>query len=605
MSDIVKTPQDAFDLLRDMRQYFDPFHADLNNKIDLREGRIMFKVPDGFDKHVPSTAFDKIQDGVNHVMSLKLKAEVPEKAATKKGEKQAGTLTSWLNDKFFKFLPQSDYVDPSRQFTTNMFTYGLAVIKGPFWDYEKWGEEPERDKGESTEDYDARYGRWKLRRDNCFPFIVRVPDPRIVYFDPTYPPQFVFESYTRKAITIKKMWPEWDMTLDGSKGYRPMDDVTWCEYWDADKRLFWIQDSPVAAGDHILGSIVPEKGTKGTVKDFRENAYGYVPYIVKFSGIGSVTPDANLKDRAVGLLDHAASDIRAEARLITSVDAATYLSAWNNLVVDGDKVPAGGLDLDFSPGAVNELPGEVIASLKNMNVPTVTADTYRHLAMTSNRIQKSTFPDSMGGLRQADSGYQEEALIGQGKGKLIPFMQPIEQAFSELASRALQIVDTVIEGSVWEVAAKDIMGYYTANVTFDARTPEETDRRKALAMNLAPTGLLSKRTLRAEYLDVSDPDEEETRILVEHAQQNPAVMQALVAGAIRDWGAEKFIQQLQEKQDLLNVKPSGGGGAPLEEIAAQGAPQPEAGAGPDIRTMRRAVPTATPLGGNGEQAVVQ
>lgn len=180
----------------------------------------------------------------------------------------------------------------------------------------------------------------------------------------------------------------------------------------------------------------------------------------------------------------------------------------------------------------------------------------------------------------------------------------VKQMAGELAGRALKLVDIVAEDEVWGVSSKDITGYYKADVTFDARTPEETDRRKALAINLVNTGLLSKKTLRSEYMDVSDPDKENTQILVELAQQNPQVIQALVAGALRDWGADKLIQQLQEKEEMLKVKPSIA--TALQETEGQVDEQTGGGGNaPDIRTMRRAVPTATQMGGNGEQEMTQ
>jgi hypothetical protein len=542
----INTVKEAQSLLESLRLYWQLQHEEINKKWDIVNGNMTFNVPDDFEKHVPPTAVDIIEDATSYIDGLKLYIEVPSEKNTMREERRSGILTEWCNERIMPRILDSDYISPLRQFTKDLLVTGVACLKAPLYDEEMWEKTaPNQGEGESDEDYKSRKADWKFDRDQKFPIKLINVDFRNIFPDPTYPAKYAIESYRRKCIDIQALWKDFDPK---AYGWDTLTEVDWNEYWDYEKRIFW-----VSLGGNSYA--VPEAGvTEEVVK----HGYPYLPYIIRYSGLGkrgaSVKPD----EMTVGILDHAIYSLKAEARLKTAIDAVTQLSAWQNLMYDAEKAPKGGLVLSFAPATANPVPKDI--NLRPMNTPTVTKDTYEYLGVVMREIQRHTFPDSFGGMRTTGvtAGYHEEGLIGQAKQKLVAFMRPIASAWEELFGNILRMVDNCVEGDIYAVSKAQVKGRYTVKAKWDTFTPEEKDRRIQLGMALE--GKLSRRTLMRDYYGVDNPDAEFDQMAVEAGMASPQVQQKIVEEAMKGWGMSVTEQEDEEKQRLLNV---------------QGQPQPE------------------------------
>lgn len=563
-----ETQEDIIKYQADLVKYYENLHGELNTKENVYNGVMTFKVPDGFDKHVPPTAFNRLEQGVNHLSALKLKIEVPERKSTKQATEQSGELTQFCS-KVRDQIGLSDFMDPIRQLEKDLFIFGVGYLKGPIWDYDVWDDEPEPEKGKTADEYREALAAWKAHREAAFPVKVAHVDPRLVFPDPSFPPKFFYETVTRKAIMINNNWPDWNF---GNGRFEPFENIEWNEYWDEKRRFFW-----VSKGKDFRMPITEISDGK-EVSGVRPNIYGYVPYSGGYSGLGRKGKNCLPEDMACGMLDRVIDSLKAEARLKTACDAATQLAAWNNLVADEE---GGKIDLDFSPAALNRVPRE--ANLRPMNIPTLSADAYRYLDIVSREIDESLGSPSVMGMKIAgiDTGIQQSTLLHQDKLKYLAVAQPVTRIVSDVFSKILRMLDTLDE-ELYGIGKKQIKKYFIVNVSFDTMTPEEKDRRYLLGKNLA--GELSWHKRAKEFYGVEDLSEEQMWQLVEMGLKSPRIAEVLVNGALQDAGASEYQEQAQE-QAAQQTK--SGFVGPMEEGG--------------IRKIRRETPLLSELGTRLEQ----
>jgi hypothetical protein len=370
------------------------------------------------------------------------------------------------------------------------------------------------------------------------PVFFIIPDPMVIYGSPEEDengiPLRVIVFYERQARDLILRYPHW--TDPKNKVGRKRDsEVEWLEYWDKDVRYFEADGEPVLKGG------------------IQENPYKLVPFIRKYSGFGTRSPDGELSNLIVSDIKMSRDLIRQECATRSNIASIEALFAHKSKLI----MSPGAIDrkqieeLKFGAYTFNvleNLPADT--ELVKEDVQAVPPEMYASLTNIRSEIAQRN-PFIMAGFPFGASGRQ--------------------QSMSEVA--AFRRYDTVIEnnelawGTAFETAMKicaaiptlkpdvlhdsDLKTDYKCKVALRAKDPIEEDRLITMGDRLRrdPNPAIDLETFHTEYLGYTLEKSQEVmaRMMAERLMLSPDAGGILKAIFEQESGLEQILAQLQEK----------------------------------------------------------
>lgn len=507
------------------------------------------RVPDG------QTFVDVVADLLS---AQDVTVSVPATKETNKEQQRVDAIERWLRA-WLDTSQRNEDVDLVRECAWDAVVRGAIVVRVMVL--------PERI---NPDDADENDGQRAYRR---FPLVPEIRDWRCVY--PVYKRtrvEEVFECYNVIVGDLRRDHED----LDIPPSWRDTDQVEMWEWWDCDKKAFWVQG--VGQGDAA--------GVRWLMEPTEHNL-GCLPYTVRtVRGSSKRRGDPaklapSILQTLIGTLD-AMSEV--ESAMYTA--ALGYVnSAWAMTTDDPEA------KLDLSHGAVNMLRvGEEAKPLVKAEMP---LDLQAVASAWQQRFQRASLPAVLygEGISAQVAGYAIALQTEQGRRILLPVIRAITNAIADACANALRICAAMLgdtadgfgfslelpyaqakEGR--RIIQRAGLDYGTlkdlplVDVQLGDPLPADEERNMGLAQmarSPGPTGtpLLSDRTIREKHLHVADDTEEKTRI---YAEQFETQARDLIA---KELGVEAGLLPPDEAQGME--------GQPAQGMPPEGAPPPQGG----------------------------
>jgi PAS domain-containing protein len=203
-------------------------------------------------------------------------------------------------------------------------------------------------------------------------------------------------------------------------------------------------------------------------------------------------------------------------------------------------------------------------------------DVDRQISYFHQSVQQSGFPEAMYGEGAGLSGYALSQLNDQGRIRLEMPGNHLEDLWTAWGRKVIEMtisfaVNTVIAVSGFVkgtsfadyVLGGDLDGYQIT-CAIEPQFPNEEVRNHAMAVQAR--GQISNYTILQRYYKIQQPDDEQERMMLEAAKQNPVVIQYGILNKLKelaDEGDESAAMALQMLSQQLGSK---GAGRPEEEI---------------------------------------
>lgn len=424
----------------------------------------------------------------------------------------------------------------------------------------------------------------KRLRDHRMPFLIRTLDPRNAGFE--YGSLYLQNAFNKSEVSnlaIKQQFPDYE--YDGEDG--------------EEKELidFWFIEPE---DGKVWNAVVVEDAF---VMDPMATKYFDIP-LVPFSG--SYQPSSEEEDRHQSFLAPLISNWETMNDLLT-------LSATNILYYT---VPAVALinengealsDEPMSPGEWRQFPaGTSINPITVVpNAPLVD----RVLGHIGNEVQESTFTGAASGaaVGSNQAGYSYSAAMAADEGRIARYRASLQTAMVSVNEIVLGLVDSYggakgvtlhgkgeAEGGryVVKLDKETIGGNYENAVELRPALDRDDAARIAMGQRLVDGGTISRQTMRDTFINDDLPVDEQQRIELERAMNNPETAPLVALHTLMAYGSqspaiqqiievlgmqsEAMMAQLQAQQQA----PDGQGGAiPPQGPGGPGPVQPPAMAG--------------------------
>jgi hypothetical protein len=249
-------------------------------------------------------------------------------------------------------------------------------------------------------------------------------------------------------------------------------------------------------------------------------------------------------------------------RLASQMATGLLWHFWPAIVVkseSGTEVP----DLILKPGQTTNLePGHTVEVISiSPNVPMAQAVDGRIDA----EMQNSTFPSLMYGKSPGElsAGYAVSMLADAAKGRIKSPLENLEFGYAQMARNMLGLVATFGDKKgveVWGMderstksyrlilTPKEANDYTEANVSLKPQVPSDMQQIQTLGLRLVEAGIISIRTYRDKFMNITVPSDEQARVELEKALQAEE-MTPLVAQA----ALEKYFGP--DWKEVLGVEP--------------------------------------------------
>ncbi len=427
--------------------------------------------------------------------------------------------------------------------------FGAGIIKGPTFDFELWGDRPERTEGMNDADWRAARSKYQIDQAENFAYIVENIDPEQVIWDPDNPmnPGWAIQKYDVSVERLLEMFPDWT----NPKGIGTFRHATVLEYWDKDWHAKIVDNEELTFRWGDAG----EDGKPKVVKGVIENIYGYNPYQVIYGvwGAGGTA----VEDQAVPML-FTAEDALIEEAVVESVKSWNTINyGYQRWVSENPTLTQEELE-SFSAILTKDEKGD---GPKPAETPKAPPWLDTRSGELSERIINETLSPALSGIQQSGttSGHQTGLQIGEGRLLFEPITKSLNQAATTILRRAAFIHEHLI-GEPMTIWAKPIdgrqelvtipdtiwRGSYRLKVEFEPVDPTRDDRRAMLGLNLFAQSAIDWWALQEEYLRNPDASGTLRRLLVWKALQDPSVMAILLRVAIEEWGMEDEQQAMTE-----------------------------------------------------------
>ncbi len=529
-------------------------------------------IPKEFQKDVVilPTARDVVDTGVNHTNITNARVFTNRKGTSEISKKSAEMLRK-LGLGIIHGINVESRIAPAHVGAKHYWKHGLAVFK-TIWDADRWVDKPEKKSGESDDDYAVRLDEWRAGQHLSLPIVIKAINPYHIMPDPyTGGDYYVFEWYKRKLYDVKRIWPH----FTDKEGREPDDMIETFSFWTDKYRAEFVENESMLK---IAGGVV-------------EHKYGFNPYTLIESGLGSVDTDNAPEKRYVGLLRYIQDMLVSESMNYT----------LNNILMARETMK-GGWITGADAGSLGEIKQEYGKYWPVGNKDVAFHDweskippeaSYRQLATTHDYISAHAAPRSARGLSEVGvrSGADRRLIIAEASAIYQYATPAFQNGWAQILSKCAMLVKNVIPGDfeIWTktptdefdvVVKKDLIrepfNYY---VEFAPISEEDEYRRQdsLLKMWNSGNGITTQEWTWNQMSNV-DPDRMRKQQEKENLRRMPSYNQ------IKDQTMAMLYQQALQQLGLQ--------GQAVQGQQAQGAPTQAQGQ----RPLVPGIPNRAPLG---------
>lgn len=501
------------------------------------------------DGIVLPTARDIVDAGTNHVSTIFARFLRPMRGTGREAMEQAEMLRKFDAAMFYRTKMESS-VSPWRTAGKHGCTYGMWCFES-LYDPDRVPDEPERESGESEEDFQERMDIYNGELYDALPIATRAVHPRNVFQDPNG--EFIIIEEPKTMAQAKSEWSHLatQLTVSGiiTGTTRGTSDVVQVSYFDKYYRAIYVSGAPALTAADSEGVI--------------EHDYGHVPYVIGFSGLGNEDKSAKPEKQAVGLIRYLRALLRSESFAYSVYNIVLKAHSWPITFVSGPGAAAiANIKLKF--GKIYEKPaGVTIEDYVKSPPPELVM---QHMTYTNSVLEASGAPRSVRGLPEAGvrSGTDRAQIMSKATLKYDSILEQLQLSTAKVMANCTKIAERVVpeDFRLWALSPdeeidfkldrKKIKHHYTTFVEFTPVSPEEEARRHADMMNLVKSGVMSPSTGRRRYLSHIDPLAEDIRVEAEKLRSSEPVQQVLAQIVAQQLAGEAArlmkLKQLQAGQ---------------------------------------------------------
>ena len=408
-------------------------------------------------------------------------------------------------------------------------------------------------------------------KDHRLPILVRTLDPLNVGIKtgPLYT-EYAYHKYEEERSLVRQRYPNVELKQFQTWRGMGLDTVEVIDYWWTDLTDGSIWNAVICQDEFC----VPPQRTK----------YPDIPIV---EGYGDTAPIGGEEYKGLSILYPLTEMWPYMCRLASQVATGLLYYFWPAILIEnelGQEVP----DIKIAPGTTTQLPaGTKVNPLKvDVNIPL--AQTM--LGLVDQHAQQSTFPGVMYGQQPGElqAGYGVSILADQARGRIQQFRSNLESSLEHVNGIVLGLVEAYAgrrgvalwgknagEGTLFHEVLKpsDIGGLYENMVSLSPQLSTDEIQRQTLGMRMVDAKLLSKRTFRDKFINVSMPADEELRIQVEQALESDMLgpktqLRALQSYFPDSWQAIVAGTPMQQ----VAMQEEGGSAMPPQGMPPQGMP---------------------------------
>lgn len=464
------------------------------------------------------TARDVVDAGTNHVSTVYARFLRPIRGTDQEAKEQAEMLRKFDTGMFYRTKIDAE-TSPWRAASKHGCLYGMWCFE-TLYDPDKIPEEPEHKDGETDSEFKDRMDIYNGELLDIIPINIRTVHPQNVYPDPDG--QFMIIEESKTLMQARQEWKNWRAPAIGSSpNYSEVSQLT---YFDREYRAIYVADQPV----------LPTADDEGVV----EHDYGFIPYVVGYSGLGNLSKSAKPELKAVGLIRYLRNLLRSESFAYSVYNIIMKAHSWPITFVSGPGA-ADMATIKLKFGKIYEKPsGVTIEDYVKAAPPELVQ---QHMEYTSSILAASAAPRSVRGLPEAGvrSGTDRSLVISEARLKYDTILEQMQLSTAKVMSNCTKIAERVVPADfrIWAKAPGEefdiridrskIKHHYTTFVEFTPVSPEEEARRHADMENLVKTGIISASTGRRRYMSHIDPIAEDIKVEAEKLRNDPAIRQVL------------------------------------------------------------------------------
>jgi hypothetical protein len=390
-----------------------------------------------------------------------------------------------------------------------------------------------------------------------------LPEPMIVLASPKEDeegvPEFVIMKYERAPLLLAQIYPQW------SKGKKLLEGEG--DLKKQSKFLYYIDPEQEYA--EIDGEVVRDQ----------KNIYGFTPFIHKYSGFGSYSPNALPEERAVGRLRFSRHTLERYTSLISDMDSAIHLFSNRSItfkIVDEKLTPdevAKVVDKHYKVGAGYRhiIPAGVEDKRSEEMLPD--QPVFQYLGSVLSDLERED-PLAMSELPLGSSGRQDDIVESWSLRRYDSIVENTEQSCNTAFGKALKVCEKVPGLMPEGISKEDIGDNYQCRIELKAADPLEKSARITLGGRMKAQDLLSLEKFHIDYCGMSQEESKQERANI--------ICDKIEASApVEDLYAMVFAEEanLEEYLDKLVAGRREQGKTPTEQRRIQGETQTERGMG--------------------------
>lgn len=550
---------EALDLILEMESYYAEAIRQFEVDNQFYDGNLdeFYEPPDGYFLTIPTTARAIVDEAVDNTVPHDMIVHYAPRGRGKKAAESADRVRRYLKAQWAYWRRSSGDIDVLRDFTKNLYKHGKAVFKVTT-DYTLWPSlddtelddirtKARQDGGDEDEAVEERIKLIEELRASNNPFSCRSLPPECIMEDPTAGARklWAIERYTADIAEVRNYYAE-DFEELRQPWYRNFEihEVWTATYVDRKGRIHdgkhWVFVN--------LDMIIEEP-----------NVDGEHPYVIRHSGFGRESYEGRPELKAVGFYTTPTkSMLLAEMRRFSHFEAIFSQLAFPVGFVDERIDPN---DLNFTPGFINAVPEDVLATIDKMWVQPELPDAeyLQSLTAIAAQIERGTTQKAIRGanLSGVDSAAQHGMITAQARLRLDAARMAVEDAVAEVNARVLRKIDKRLKDSIsvfaaeqetaqYSVGPDQINGHYVNSVTFQPNEDAVKERKLILASDARGKAFMSRYDALV-FAGFENPMELIARADADELMQDPIIKRFMAKEALADWGYDAAAIELAEQ----------------------------------------------------------
>ncbi len=439
-----------------------------------------------------------------------------------------------------------EIVLPWKQVAKHMMLYGYAVegedLDGEVMNERQWS--PERKEyrlgKEGQELYDQAVKLWQAEKMALVPFRSKVPHPARVLMDPRKKKPaiaIILETYTAESLYrmthARKVQQEHGRKLEVVvfKRDNDQDQIQTQERWSKK----W----------HAMFTL------SGEMLFIEPNTWGFQPWKHAFAGYGSeptVAIDVDPSYMAVGLLDHAMEDLKAQAQEAAGRHNLILDQTFNPIATEGD---ANELRDQLARSDIIEARRGEVYRLEMQVLP---RNIFESEQMIDADLDMGTYSRALGGQRQkgvSTVGQQSILDVSADRKFITPTVQM--QAMATISTsnilRMIWMLNITLMVNGKKISAAMLKGDFNIQVTFKLKDPVVQFQNRELGLRELEAGAITVETYREDYLELENVARERRREITQTIRRDPLVAHLFALRAAKEDGIMELIEEFQDQLD--------------------------------------------------------